>query len=241
MPGPSDRRCGTCARFVRVVETIADTGEVRRKGECLLGVWPAPLFENNTCSQWVRRGEFKARPEPRSTRRAAPPSAPRSMAVSRGRGPDAPTVRALPTLQARGHSGSAGSAVRDLDSSLPEDLLEMDADEFRRVLSEVIRDELGVGHANLAGRWEGGEVVIKPGREGVAEKRVPIDAFFHKIVMLRDRLRVLEQRINSHPKLGDDEKVQLQQYVTSCYGSLTTFNVLFADRDDQFVGQKGED
>ena len=117
----------------------------------------------------------------------------------------------------------------------------MDADEFRRVLSEVIRDELGVGDANLAGRWEGGEIVIKPGREGVAEKRVSIESFFHKIVMVRDRLRVLEQRINSHPKLGDDEKVQLQQYVTSCYGSLTTFNVLFADRDDQFVGQKGED
>jgi hypothetical protein len=117
----------------------------------------------------------------------------------------------------------------------------MDADEFRRVLSEVIRDELGVGDANLAGRWEGGEVVIKPGREGVAEKRVSIESFFHNIVMVRDRLRVLEQRINSHPKLGVDEKVQLQQYVTSCYGTLTTFNVLFADRDDQFVGQKGED
>ncbi len=238
MADPSDRRCGTCARFVRVVETIAETGEVKRKGECLLGVWPAPLYENNTCSQWVRRGEFKARPDLRASRRASP-SAPRSMAVSRGRGPGAPTLRTHAPSQVPGHSGYAGSAALDLD--LPEDLLEMDADEFRRVLSEVIRDELGVGHANLAGRWEGGEVVIKPGREGIAEKRVPIDSFFHKIVMLRDRLRVLEQRINSHPKLGDDEKVQLQQYVTSCYGTLTTFNVLFADRDDQFVGQKGED
>ena len=235
---PSDHRCGTCVRFVRVVETIADTGEVRRKGECLLGVWPAPLYENNTCSQWVRRGEFKARPEPRAARRAAPPAPHRSMPISRGRGPTshagAPT---MPAVNANARAGSAGTVA----SSLPEDLLEMDADEFRRVLSEVIRDELGVGHANLAGRWEGGEVVIKPGRDGIAEKRIPIDSFFHKIVMVRDRLRVLEQRINSHPKLGDDEKVQLQQYVTSCYGTLTTFNVLFADRDDQFVGQKGED
>ena len=238
MADASDHRCGTCARFVRVVETIADTGEVRRKGECLLGVWPAPLYENNTCSQWVRRGEFKARPELRASRRtAASPTAHRSMAISRGRGPGAPTS------EAHAHSGSPASTAHAhaLASSLPEDLLEMDADEFRRVLSEVLRDELGVGEANLAGRWDGGEVVIKPGRDGVAEKRIPIEAFFHKIVMVRDRLRVLEQRINSHPKLGDDEKVQLQQYVTSCYGSLTTFNVLFADRDDQFVGQKGED
>jgi hypothetical protein len=98
-----------------------------------------------------------------------------------------------------------------------------------------------VGTANLAGRWEGGEIVMKPGKEGVAEKRVSIESFFHKIVMLRDRLRVLEQKINGHPKLGNDEKVQLQQYVTGCYGSLTTFNVLFADRDDQFVGQKGDE
>jgi hypothetical protein len=73
------------------------------------------------------------------------------------------------------------------------------------------------------------------------EKRIPIDALFHKVVMVRDKLRVLEQKINAHPKLSTDEKVQMQQYVTGCYGSLTTFNVLFADRDDQFVGSKSDD
>jgi hypothetical protein len=221
-----DRRCGTCARFVRVVETIEPTGEVKRRGECLLGVWPSPLFETNTCSQWVRRGEFKARPEPRP-HRGAPASARTPLAVARGRGGATLTAAAPP---------SSPSSV-----TLPEDLLAMDAAEFRRILSDVIRDELGVGEVSLAGRWEGGEIVIKSAREGVADKRVPIESFFHKIVMVRDRLRVLEQKINGHPKLGDDEKVQLQQYVTGCYGSLTTFNVLFADRDDQFVGQKGED
>ena len=124
---------------------------------------------------------------------------------------------------------------------MPEDLLDMDADEFRRVLAEVIRDELGVADVELAGRWEGGEMILKPGKEGVQEKRVPLEAFFHKIVMVRDKLRVLEQKINSNPKLADDDKVQLQQYVTGCYGSLTTFNVLFANREDSFVGQKGDE
>jgi hypothetical protein len=124
---------------------------------------------------------------------------------------------------------------------LPEDLLEMDADEFRRVLAHVIRDELGVSDVEIAGRWEGGEMILRPGKEGVQEKRVPLESLFHKIVMIRDKLRVLEQKINSHPKLAADEKIQLQQYVTGCYGSLTTFNVLFADREDTFVGQKGDD
>ena len=209
-----EHRCGTCARFVRVVETIDDTGEVKRKGECLLGVWPAPLYASSTCSQWVRKGEFKARP-PERTRAA------------RGTGPSRP----LPRTPAE----RASSPL-----TLPEDLLDMDADEFRRVLRYVIRDELGVSEVALAGKWEGGEIVLKPGKEGLAEKRIPIDALFHKVVMIRDKLRVLEQKINTNPKLAADDKVQLQQYVTGCYGSLTTFNVLFADRGDEFVGQKTE-
>ncbi len=214
MPDDLERRCGTCARFVRVVESIDDTGEVKRKGECLLGVWPAPLYETSTCSQWVRKGEFRARP-PERTRTASTSHA-----------------RATP----RSPSASPSSPL-----TLPEDLLDMDADEFRRVLRYVIRDELGVGDVAIAGKWEGGELVLKPGKEGMQEKRIPIDALFHKVVMIRDKLRVLEQKINGNPKLGAEDKVQLQQYVTGCYGSLTTFNVLFADRDDQFVGQKSDD
>ena len=132
---------------------------------------------------------------------------------------------------------------RDADAqiTLSEDLQTMDAQEFRKVLVEVLRDELGVGHVELAGRWEGGEMILKPGKEGMQEKRLPLDALFHKVVMIRDKLRVLEQKINGNPKLDDDEKVQLQQYVTGCYGSLTTFNVLFAQREDGFVGQKGDE
>jgi hypothetical protein len=220
MPDDLERRCGSCARFVRVVETIDDSGEVRRAGHCLLGVWPSPLYETSTCSQWVRRGEFKLRlsgdkasGEKEKIRRRASAS-PRTFAP-------------LP------------SERRPL--TLPEDLLDMDADEFKRVLAEVIRDELGVGEVEMAGRWVGGELVLKPGKEGLQEKRIPLEALFRKVTLIRDKLRVLEQRINGHPKLGDDDKLQLQQYVTGCYGSLTTFNVLFANREDQFVGQKGED
>jgi hypothetical protein len=80
--------------------------------------------------------------------------------------------------------------------------------------------------------------VLKPGKSGTQEKAIPLDVFFKKIVLVRDKLRVLEQKVNAHPGLKQDEKVQLQQYITGCYGTLTSFNVLFKDRDDQFIGQK---
>jgi hypothetical protein len=89
----------------------------------------------------------------------------------------------------------------------------------------------------LGGKWTGGKIVMIPGEQGLKEKEVPIDAFFHKIVMVRDRLRVMEARINSS-NLTDEEKVELQQYITRIYGSLTTFNVLFRNKEDQFVGDK---
>ncbi|MCB9261444.1 MAG: hypothetical protein H6607_03640 [Flavobacteriales bacterium] len=90
----------------------------------------------------------------------------------------------------------------------------------------------------IADRWKGGLLVLEPKDPNLQVKEIPIDTFFHKIVMVRDRLRVLEQNINSHKVLTDDEKVNLQQYVTRIYGSLTTFNVLFKNKDHQFVGEK---
>ncbi|MFW6197663.1 MAG: hypothetical protein ACOC5B_02245 [Myxococcota bacterium] len=122
---------------------------------------------------------------------------------------------------------------------LPKEIdLDMDTDEFRSVLRQVLQEELGMSDATMGERWQGGELVLIPGKEGTQEKRVPIDAFFHKIVMVRDKLRVLEQKINGHSGLSDEDKVALQQYVTACYGSLTTFNALFRDREDGFVGQR---
>ncbi len=91
----------------------------------------------------------------------------------------------------------------------------------------------------LGNKWIGGMVILKPGDSSLKSKEIPMDVFFGKIIMLRDRLRVLEQHINSNKNLNEEEKVNLQQYITRCYGSLTTFNVLFKYTTDQFVGEKG--
>lgn len=91
----------------------------------------------------------------------------------------------------------------------------------------------------LGTKWMGGTVVLKPGDASLKTKEIPMDVFFQKIILLRDRLRVLEQHINANKKLTEEEKVDLQQYITRCYGSLTTFNVLFKYSTDQFVGEKG--
>lgn len=88
----------------------------------------------------------------------------------------------------------------------------------------------------LGGKWIGGNVVFEPNDKDLQSKEIPMATFFHKIVMVREKLRVLEQNINNHPKLDDEDRIGLQQYITRCYGSLTTFNVLFAYKEDQFKG-----
>ena len=106
---------------------------------------------------------------------------------------------------------------------------------FRRVM----REEMGLGPAVPADKWRGGDMVLRPGKPGLQEKIWPIETFFHKVVMLRNRLRVLEQQING-AEIPDDLKVKLQAYITACYGSLTSFNVLFAEEEDRFHGSGAE-
>jgi hypothetical protein len=106
----------------------------------------------------------------------------------------------------------------------------------RAVLAELGVEKVGETVDQLGSRWHGGRLMIHPADASLQAKEVPLDVFFHKVVMLRNNLRVLEQKINGHEKLSDAEKVEFQQYITRCYGSLTTFNVLFKNKQDQFKG-----
>jgi hypothetical protein len=107
------------------------------------------------------------------------------------------------------------------------------------LLRRIIREETGITPVAPAEKWRGGSLVLRPGTPGLQEKSWPIETFFHKIVMVRNRLRTLEQQVNA-ADIGDDLKVKLQAYISGCYGTLTSFNVLFADEDDQFKGAAGD-
>jgi hypothetical protein len=107
------------------------------------------------------------------------------------------------------------------------------------LLRRIIREEAGITPVAPADKWRGGTLILRPGTPGLQERTWPIETFFHKVVMLRNRLRTLEQQVNG-AELPDDVKVRLQGYISGCYGTLTSFNVLFAEEDDQFKGAGGE-
>jgi hypothetical protein len=110
--------------------------------------------------------------------------------------------------------------------------------DLETLLRRILREEGGFTPVAPAAKWRGGSLVLRPATPGLQEKSWPIDTFFHKIVMLRNRLRTLEQQVNAS-ELPDDMKIKLQSYISGCYGSLTSFNLLFADEDDQFKGTGG--
>jgi hypothetical protein len=114
-----------------------------------------------------------------------------------------------------------------------------DSTDLEMLLRRIIREEAGLTSVAPAAKWRGGTLVLRPGTPGLQEKTWPIETFFHKVVMLRNRLRTLEQQVNAS-ELPEDAKVKLQSYVSGCYGSLTSFNVLFADEDDHFKGSGGD-
>ncbi|HNA15059.1 MAG TPA: hypothetical protein PK678_01015 [Ferruginibacter sp.] len=130
----------------------------------------------------------------------------------------------------------------NLDEIIPENItVEVETvSEVEKSLLKILRQWSDASEiVPLGERWIGGTMILQPADKSLKPKEIPVDDFFHKIVMLRDRLRVLEQNINSHKKLSDEDKVNMQQYITRCYGSLTTFNVLFKNKEQWFVGEKG--
>jgi hypothetical protein len=155
---------------------------------------------------------------------AAAPASPAST-PARERRPTAPGRAPFPIVSDRERIAPAMSPDATHDIEL--------------LLRRIIREESGVTPVTPAEKWRGGSFVLRPGTPGLQEKSWPIETFFHKVVMLRNRLRTLEQQLNASD-LPDDVKVKLQGYVTGCYGSLTSFNVLFADEDDQFKGSGSE-
>ncbi len=179
------------------------------------------------------RSEHNYRGGPRVSREASPAEGPSAMPSA------APVARGPATRPAR-EGRSPFPLVADRERRGPAIMLPEDVTaDLELLLRRIIREESGLTAAVPAERWRGGTLVLRPGTPGLQEKTWPIETFFHKIVMLRNRLRTLEQQVNA-ADLPDDVKVKLQGYVSGCYGSLTSFNILFADEDDQFSGSGGQ-
>ena len=113
--------------------------------------------------------------------------------------------------------------------------------EAEKSLRKILREYSAINETvQIGDKWKDGMMILKPKDDSMKSKEIPIQTFFHKIVMVRDRVRVMEQRINSSKLLSDDDKVSLQQYITRIYGSMTTFNILFKYKDDHFKGESAK-
>jgi hypothetical protein len=117
--------------------------------------------------------------------------------------------------------------------------MEIEYMKIQKAVREVFDEYMLSTDTEIASKWYDGEIVLKPGNKDLQEKIIPIETFFHKIVMLREQLRVLEQKINNAEELNDPKRIEWQKFISRIYGTLTTFNVLFADDEDKFKGQRG--
>jgi hypothetical protein len=140
-----------------------------------------------------------------------------------------------PPSDARRSSSDPMPIVTDRERTGAPIMLSDSTTDLELLLRRIIREEAGVSTVTPADKWRGGSLALKPGNPALQEKSWPIETFFHKVVMIRNRLRTLEQQVNASD-LPDDAKVKLQGYISGCYGSLTSFNVLFADEEDGFKG-----
>lgn len=222
---PEERVCGNCKLWqAHSVDTAKGwVGPCRLQPQRGLFIPSAP-----TCDAFVARGSLAntLRPPERDNR----PRPLRNIAPL--------IVRAQPEAAAPSPAFSPPSSPER--QRAPDDLGELPV--TREELMDLIRQAVGDPHPpQLANKWQGGFVQLVPGNKELQGKELSIDSLFHKIVMIRDRLRTLEQKLNGHPRLTDGEKVELQSYITRVYGSLTSFNVLFRDKNDFFVGQKGDE
>jgi hypothetical protein len=240
-------RCGACTKFQKDFGTGAKT-----YGHC--GVKPRAgsiSVTNFKCDVYVPRPEVAPPPPVAAPRRESErggvrdPFAMTAELPRRQPSRDAPR----PSRSPRAESPTAGFRSRleerarhdqdPVDGLFEEET--MNRAELRDLIREAIEDSLGIGEVELIDRFKGGSVVIRPGTPGTADRELSIDALLHKVVMIRDNLRVLEQKVNQHDKLDDADRIALQQYITRCYGSLTSFNMLFKNRDDWFKGASTKD
>jgi hypothetical protein len=185
-----------------------------------------------SCDYCESQHNFRGGPRIDSAAATRPASTSRAPAPSHEGRPEGRPLQ--PTLPA------PLSLVSDRErTSAPVSASDLPTEDLELLLRRIIREETGLTPVAPAAKWRGGTLVLRPGTPGVQDKSWPIETFFHKVVMLRNRLRTLEQQVNASD-LPDDVKIKLQGYVSGCYGSLTSFNVLFADEADQFKGSGGD-
>jgi hypothetical protein len=180
-------------------------------------------------SQHNYRGGPRIDPGPR-------PAAPRAPATALPPPSPSPVSESIASPRV---AAQAAPVVSERERTAPPMALPDRSEDLELLLRRIIREEAGITPVAPAPKWRGGTLVLRPAGSGLQEKTWPIETFFHKVVMLRNRLRTLEQQVNSS-ELPDDAKLKLQGYISGCYGSLTSFNLLFANEDDQFKGSGGD-